>query len=153
SEAMGDEATAARAYGSIIDLYPARADLRRHAGARLARPVSAVPLAVATYAKTVASRPDHRSGHRVLGHGLLKAKRYREALEAIETGVSRMYPGGRFAGVGEVLREDLGLIAAAWLATDPGATVEVGAALARTNVALPRAPSTRFVLNWETDAN
>ena len=36
-EAKRDLETAARAYGSIIDLYPARADFRRFAGERLER--------------------------------------------------------------------------------------------------------------------
>ena len=37
SEARGDKAQAMRAYGSIIDLFPSRADLRRFAGERLER--------------------------------------------------------------------------------------------------------------------
>ena len=36
-EAKGSAATAARIYGSIIDLFPGRADMRRFAGERLAR--------------------------------------------------------------------------------------------------------------------
>ncbi len=36
-EARRADATAARVYGSIIDLFPGRADLRRFAGERLAR--------------------------------------------------------------------------------------------------------------------
>jgi len=36
-EALGDPDAAARAYGSIIDLFPGRADLRRFAGERLER--------------------------------------------------------------------------------------------------------------------
>ena len=36
-EAKGSLVTASRVYGSIIDLFPGRADMRRFAGERLAR--------------------------------------------------------------------------------------------------------------------
>jgi hypothetical protein len=52
-----------------------------------------------------------------------------------------------------VLREDLGVIAAAWLKKDPGRRPEVMHRLAKAGAALAARPSLRFVLNWETDAN
>lgn len=154
AEAAGDVATAARAYGSIIDLFPSRADLRRYAGARLERLGEAgIELAVDTFAKAVASRPDHPSSHRLYAYALLKAGRHQEAFEAIKAGVTRQYPLGRFRGVDRILREDMGLIAAAWIKADPSVAHTVRATLDGLNIALPRGPSTRFVINWETDAN
>src|SRR6185369_11770077 len=49
-EALGDKARAARAYGSIIDLFPSRADMRRYAGVRLehVRAADALSLAADT---------------------------------------------------------------------------------------------------------
>jgi tetratricopeptide (TPR) repeat protein len=153
-EAAGDLAGAARAYGSLIDLFPGRADLRRLAGERLERlGGGALELAVDTYAKAAADRPDHPSGHRLLGWALLRAGRPAEAFAALETGLAQSYPAGRFAGVDRVLSEDLGLIGAAWLRAEPARRGDVLARLAAHGAALDAEPSLRFVLTWETDAN
>ncbi|WP_437724865.1 AgmX/PglI C-terminal domain-containing protein [Sorangium sp. So ce861] len=154
-EAAGDAPGAARAYGSLIDLFPARADLRRFAGARLERlPADAgLDLAVDTYEKAREQRPDHPSSHRMLAFARLKRGEHAAAFDALAAGLERRYPPGRFAGVEGVLREDLGLIAAAWLKADPARRPTILARLAKAGAALERAPSLRFVLTWETDAN
>lgn len=153
-EAQGDAAAAARVYGSLIDLFPSRADIRRMAGERLERLGEAgLPLAIDTYAHAVEQRPDHPASHRLYAYALLKAGRHAEAFAALEAALDRSYPGGRFAGVERVLREDLGLVGAAWIAADPSVRTKVEAALGKRSVTLPTTRSTRFVLNWETDAN
>lgn len=153
-EARGQRDDAARAYGSLVDLFPSRADLRRMAGERLERlGGDALALAIDTYAHAVEQRPDHPSSHRLYAYALLKAGRHAEAFAAIEASLDRSYPGGRFAGVQQVLREDLGLIGAAWISVDPSQRKAVEASLTKHGATLPTTPSTRFVLNWETDAN
>ncbi len=153
-EAGGDPAGAGRAYGSIIDLFPTRADLRRLAGERLERlGQNGLALAIDTYRKAVAERPDHPSGHRLLAWALLRAGHFGDAFGALETGIDQKYPDGRFAGVDRVLREDLGLLAAAWLRAEPGRREEVLDRLRSHEAELEDQPSVRFVLTWETDAN
>jgi hypothetical protein len=153
-EAAGEPAAAARAYGSLIDLFPSRADLRRLAGERLERLGDAgLELAIDTYQKAVEQRPDHPAGHRLLAWALLGAGRVSEAFEALEKGLEQRYPGGRFAGVDRVLREDFGLIAAAWLRQEPARREELRGRLEAHGARLEREPSLRFVLTWETDAN
>ena len=153
-EADGDRAGAARAYGSLIDLFPRRADLRRLAGERLeALGKNGLPLAIDTYQKAVAERPDHPSGHRLLAWALLRAGRFSEAFEAMEKGLEQRYPSGRFAGVDRVMREDLGLLAAAWLRAEPGRRAELLDRLRARDARIETEPSVRFVLTWETDAN
>ena len=154
-EALGDAADAARAYGSIIDLFPGRADLRRFAGERLERVRGghALALAIDTYRKAVEQRPDHPAGHHLLGFALLKAGRPRAAFEALAVGAAQKYPDGRFAGVDRILREDLGLAAAAWTRAEPARTDEIRTRLARAGGTPETAASIRFILNWETDAN
>lgn len=153
-EASGERAAAARAYGSLIDLFPGRADLRRLAGERLERlGPEGLPLAIDTYQKAVLDRPDHPSGHRLLAWALLRAGRYGEAFAALEAGIEQRYPGGRFLGVDRVLREDLGLVGAAWLRAEPGKREQVLDRLRAHQARLETAPSVRFVLTWETDAN
>ncbi|MBL8636311.1 MAG: hypothetical protein JNM40_24010 [Myxococcales bacterium] len=152
-EALQQRKAAARAYGSIIDLFPGRADLRRFAGARLERLGDSNELAADTYAKAAANRPDHPSSHRMLAYALLKLGRYDEALEAIVAGATRSYPPGRFAGVPQILGEDVGLIAAAWARKEPQRRDEIERRLQGIGAQLAQGPSVRFVLSWETDAN
>ena len=153
-EAAGEKSGAARAYGSLIDLFPSRADLRRLAGERLERLGDAgLDLAIDTYRKAVLERPDHPSGHRLLAWALLRAGHTQQAFEAMEKGIEQHYPGGRFLGVDRVLREDLGLLAADWLRAEPKRRTEVLDRLRDHGAALETEPTLRFVLTWETDAN
>ena len=152
-EAAGDEAGAARAIGSMIDLYASRTDLRRAAGERLERLSSGQALAVDTYAVAVTQRPDHPSGHRLLAWALVRVKDWSAALEAIIAGLSAKWPDGRYPGVRRVLLEDLGLIAAGWRAAEPERAEEIDRRLTEAGGAWPKGPSLRLVLSWETDAN
>ena len=153
-EAAGDHKLAARAYGSIIDLFPSRADLRRFAATRLANlEEHGAKLSVDSLTRARTQRPDHLSVHRLLAYSLVRAGDYQGAFAAIEEGLSRRYPSGRFAGGERILREDLGIIAAAWRAADPKAAADISARLSKLGVSMAQEPSTRFVLNWETDAN
>jgi tetratricopeptide (TPR) repeat protein len=154
-EATKDLPRAARAYGSVIDLFPERADLRRFAGVRLERIAlaSALTLAIDDFGKAAEQRPDHPASHRMYAWALVKGGQYAKAFAAIEKGVQQRYPDGRFAEAGRILREDAGLIAAAWLKAEPGAAVQVKARLATLGATLEQSPSLRFVLTWETDAN
>lgn len=155
AEKAGDRSLAARSYGSIIDLFGFRADSRRFAGARLERlgDEASLALAVDTYAKAVEQRPDHPAGHRLLAFALVKERRFEAAFEACAKGLARDYPPGRFAGVKQILAEDLGLIAAAWQKAEPSRRDEIAKRLTDAHGTLESGPSLRFVLNWETDAN
>ncbi|HEU4408061.1 MAG TPA: VIT domain-containing protein [Polyangiaceae bacterium] len=154
-EAAGELESAARAYGSLIDLYPDRADLRRFAGARLEHLASSkgLPLAVDTFRKAAEQRPDHPSSHRLLAFALAKRGEYAAALDAALAGANRSYPAGRFRGVERILREDAGLLGAALVRAEPGRRAEVESKLREVGATIDDEPSLRFVLNWETDAN
>ncbi len=153
-EAKRDLKSAARVYGSIIDLFPSRADLRRFAGSRLEHlGESGLPLAVDTFTKAVAQRPDHVSSHRFLAMAQARQERYEEAFAALEKGLSRDYPSGRFAGWERILREDLQMIGAAWIARQPKEAGAIKARLQKFELAPAGKPSLRFIMTWETDAN
>jgi hypothetical protein len=154
-EASKDTATAARAYGSIIDLFPSSADLRRMAGERLERLAGEAPLSLSAddYAKAVADRPDHPSSHRMLAYALLKKRDYAGAFDAAAAGLAYHYPEGRYAGVDRILREDLGLVGAAWAAAEPARRDAILARVRSHGGTVETAPSLRFVLSWESDAN
>ena len=154
-EAAGEIATAARAYGSIIDLFPARADLRRFAGERLEhlKDAAAADLALDTFARARDERADHPASHRLLAFAELRRGHYQEAFTATFEGLEQPYPSGRFRGVDQILREDLGLVAAAWIKAEPKRREEILAKIAAAGGVVEDAPSLRFVLSWETDAN
>ncbi|HTE56783.1 MAG TPA: VIT domain-containing protein [Kofleriaceae bacterium] len=154
-EAKGDLRRAARAYGSLIDLFPQRADLRRFAGERLDRIADPAALALAadTYARAAEQRADHPSSHRLLAMALLKQGKHEQAFAALEHGLAQEYPDGRFAGVRQILAEDMGLVAAAWIRAEPARRAEIRARLRKAGGTSENQPSIRFVLHWETDAN
>jgi tetratricopeptide (TPR) repeat protein len=153
-EARKEPSSAARAYGSIIDLFPGRADLRRWAGERLERiGAGARELAIDSYRRAVADRPDHMTGHRLLAYALLRAGKHADAFAAILAGVAQKYPDGRFEGGDRILREDAGLIGAAYAASLPNKRGEIAAELGKRGLAIANGASTRFILYWETDAN
>lgn len=154
-EKLGDKTTAARAYGSLIDLFPGRADLRRFAGQRLERigGATALELAADTYAKAVEQRPDHPASHRLLAFARVKQGRLREAFDVLDKAIDVEYPDGRFAGVDRILREDLALVGAAWMRAVPRSREKILSRLAAAGATPEDQPSLRFVLLWETDAN
>jgi tetratricopeptide (TPR) repeat protein len=152
-EATKDVKSAARIYGSIIDLYPTRADFRRFAGERLER--LGAPnrdLVIDTYRRAVADRPDHVTGHRLLAYALLRAGDHAGAFAAILAGIDGKYPGGRFAGAARILQEDAGMIGAVY-AANGGKRDDITAELKKRSLALIEKPSTRFIMYWETDSN
>jgi len=155
AEALGDPGIAARAYGSIIDLFPSRADLRRFAGERLEHLSggSALDLAMDTFDKARADRPDHPASHRLAAFARLRKGDYAGAFDVMLAGLARRYPDGRFPGVDRILREDLGLIAAAWMKAEPARANDIMTRLKNAGGTIEDRPSLRFVLNWETDSN
>ena len=154
AEATGDLPLAARAYGSLIDLFPSQADDRRLAGARLeGLGGDALALAVDTFRQARAQRPDQPSSHRLLAYALVRAGQPGAALDVALEGVRQTYPTDRFRGVGPILREDAGIIAAAAIRQNPNTRADVVRRLAGTGVGLATGRSLRFVLSWETDAS
>jgi hypothetical protein len=158
SEARKDSSRAARAYGSIIDLFPERADLRRFAGQRLARLVTSaqsdvMPLLIDTYRKAVADRPDHPSSHRMLAYALARAGKFADAFAAIEAGVKQQYRSDSYRGVDRVFHDDVGIVASAWIASEPKLAAAITKRAEALGAKVANQPSTRFILYWETDAN
>ena len=151
-EAIGDRAAAARAYGSIIDLHPSRAEFRRFAGERLERiDDSARKLALDTYRRAAEDRPDQAHGHRLLAYALVRANDHAGAfaaiLKAVEAG-----RGSRAEGAHAVYARDAGMIGTAYIARG-AKRADVEARLGREGLALVSEPTTRFVVTWESDAN
>lgn len=156
-EANAEIEAAARAYGSIIDMFPERADMRRFAGSRLEHLGSVGGrLAIDSYRRARQQRPDHPSSHRLLAFALVHVGQAERAFDVLEAGLRRDWSSdfsGAFVGVEKVLREDLGLIAAVWIAAEPDRESEVLARLEQLGAEIETEPSLRFVLTWETGGN
>jgi tetratricopeptide (TPR) repeat protein len=157
AEAKGLTELAERAYGSIFELFPNRADLRRFAGERLerlsAKDPAALDLAIDTFQKALADRPDHPSSHRLLTFALVRKKLYSRAFDEAVAAARVDYEPGRFAGVGRILSEDIGLVGAAWAKAEPRLRGDILRRIREAGGVVEDQPSVRFVLNWETDAN
>ena len=153
--ATGDLRRAARAFGSIIDLFPARADLRRFAAGRLAslQERSALDLAIDSAWRAVEQRPDQPSGHHLLATFLLEAGRFEQAFAVLTQALDINFDR-RYLAADRILREDAALVAKAWAKSDPSRKEdELWRRLARLGARLEDGPSLRFVLTWESDAN
>ena len=152
--ALGRKVEAARVFGSILDLFASRADLRRYAGSRLqALGDEGLPLAIDSFEKAVEQRPDHVSSHRFLALALARNGDYPEAFSALEKGLAQKYPSGRFRSYERILKEDLGIIGAAWRKKAPELGEDIAKRLEAAKSELADDPSLRFILTWETDAN
>lgn len=151
-EAAGRPDAAARAYGSLVDLFPARADLRRFAAERIARTGVDLDVASDQLDKAAADRPDHPSAHHLAGIAHLSAGRFERAFDAFAAGVTQLRVSwGRFPGAQRILFEDLGLAAAAWRRAEPGHAARIEDRLRALGGAVEDGPSLRFVLVWESD--
>ncbi len=146
AEARGETLLAARAYASILDLYPNRAELLRAAGERLDRLRDARSLAIDAYRRAIAERPDQATSYRLLAFALVRAEQLDAALDALMTGAQKT----QVPAVRAVFREDRLLVEAAIVAKDPARRI---ALFGKTPPLLATRPSVRFVLTWETDAN
>jgi hypothetical protein len=155
AEARGAGGVAARAYGSIADLYPHRAELLRVSAERLDRldqregvigrtsAPETVRSSIALYRRALRDRPDHVTGYRLLAYALLRAGRGDEAFDVLLEGLRR-------ARDGRVLRQDARVIAAHLAARDPAQRARL---VERLGVPIATRPSLHVVLSWETDAN
>jgi tetratricopeptide (TPR) repeat protein len=152
--AAGDDKQAARAFGSILDLYPSRADMRRLAGNWLELlGAEGLALAADTYTVAMGQRPDHPSIYHQLSMVMVRIGRYEEALEVALKGITARRVSGRFEAVGRILQEDAQMIGSAWAAAEPKRKEAIVKQLAAHGLKLDSGRSIRFVLSWETDAN
>ncbi len=159
--AAGDLETSARAYGSLIDLHPGRADIRRFAG-NLLESLELEParaLALDDYAAAVEDRKDHPTGWLMRALAEARAGQYLTAATTLDQGLHAPRRSGNFPAWERTARELLAVIGAAALGPDAkdfdaGKDVDgVGAILRRNGVQPDVRAGTRLLLTWENDAN
>jgi TonB family protein len=110
ARAHGEPELAARAYGSLIDLFPGRAEFRRAAGQGLeSLGELGLGLAIDSYRKALALRPDHPAGHRLLAMARWRAGETAAARETLQHARQQPWLRNRFPGVEGVLADDVDL--------------------------------------------
>ena len=153
--AAGQDDDAARAYGSLIDLHPSRAETRRFAGALLEslEHERELELALDSYRKARALQPDHPTGYQVLAFALARHGDLQEAVEVLVDALGRTYAAGRFGDAVELMRADLASLAAAAIIADPSLRPAILSALVDTMVLPSAEVRDHFTLTWESDAS
>lgn len=153
-EATGLRGDAARAYGSLIDMFPSDAPMLRHASARLTAMGGDEGTALALDAARQAyeERPDHPSSHRTYAWALVAAAEYEQAFVILRDAAKQGF-APRYEGVNQILRDDAAVVAAKWATEVPGQADEIRTQARKAGIRVLRNPVTHFVLSWETDAN
>jgi tetratricopeptide (TPR) repeat protein len=153
--ASGKPDEAARAYGSLIDIQPMRAETRRFAGALLESvgTKEALALAIDSYRKARVLRPDHPVGYQALALALARHGEHREAVDVLVDALGRSYADDRFGDVLELMRRDLATLAAAAILADPDSRSDVLTQLVDTMIVPQACPRDWITLSWETDAS
>lgn len=147
-EKTGENAQAIRAYGSLIDYFPARADIRRWAAERILANKTHLWLSIDSLEKAVAQRSDHPSGHYLLAIAYWENQQYQQAIDTLQTAIKREFP--RFAEANRILTELLGL-----MLTSLQESHQLEKNLLNNTLSWDKVTQSelRFTLMWETDAN
>jgi tetratricopeptide (TPR) repeat protein len=149
--AARDDAEAARAYASLIELGPAKTELLQRAGLLLLR-ANRAKLAEAPLRKALEARPDRANGYRHLALLLWQGGRHGEAARVLESATKQQFPDW-YRDVQRVIREELGYVYRAWQKAAPSRREEIAERAHRYEVDLARTDALRITLVWETDAN
>lgn len=157
-EAIGEAALklnqntlAQRAFGSLVEIAPAKVELLQRAGLLLLR-ANAGTLSETPLRKALALRPDRVNTYRHLAFLLWQQNRLPEAAAVLEQATQQSFQGW-YGNVQRVVREELGYIYRAWMDADPSMADSLRKKANAMNIDLNRRDDFRATLVWETDAN
>lgn len=151
ADMRGDDAEAARAFASLIEVAPAKTELLQRAGLLLLRARRA-ELAETPLRKALEARPDRANGYRHLALMLWQSGRVEEAARVLESATRQNFPNW-YRDVHRVIREELGYVYRAWMKKEPARREEIAERAREHRVDLERRDALRVTLVWETDAN
>jgi hypothetical protein len=152
AEATGALALAARAYGSLIDLFPGQAELVRAGAVRLERlGADGLALALDGYARAAADRPDHLHGLRMWAWALARTGDLEGGFAILERALATH--ARHAADVSPALAADVVVLAAVIAAADATRRPALEARVTELGLAWAATSTTRAFLSWETDAN
>ncbi len=152
-QAAGHYKLAARAFASILDLYPSRADMHRLAAGYLS-PLGTIAAGLREHALRFAhdARPDHVHGIRLLAMELAMSGNEEKAivllLATLDKPADRLR---RLEQIRKLMRYEIGIIAAAWLAREPAKAETLKRILEPSGILVPMRSERYAVLSWESD--
>jgi tetratricopeptide (TPR) repeat protein len=147
---LGDKNTATRAYTSLIDYFPLRADIRRWAGEKLLA-IKEYEEAIDTLQIALKQRPDHPSTYHLLSTAYMLNKEYKNAAIIAVKGINYNFDG-RFSSVHSIMYDDLDLAYSLSLKSKEKEEDYFTKIKSQYKVKSLKT-EIRFVLVWETDAN
>lgn len=147
---MGDKPNTVRAYTSLVDYFPKRADIRRWAGEKLMS-IGEYDDAIDTLSHALTQRPDHPSSYHLLAIAYIKDKQYKNAAGVILKGINYQFDG-RFGAVHDIFYDDLDLAYSLAMKTD-SKDKEFFTKIKSEYKIKQLTKEIRFILVWETDAN
>ncbi len=147
---LGDKPNTIRAYTSLVDYFPKRADIRRWAGEKLMS-IGEYDDAIDTLNHALIQRPDHPSSYHLLAIAYIKDKQYKNAAAVTLKGINFQFDG-RFGAVHDILYDDLDLAYSLAMKTD-SKDKEYFTKIKSEYKIKQLTKEIRFILVWETDAN
>ncbi len=152
-QAAGHYKLAARAFASILDLYPSRADMHRLAAGYLS-PLGNIAAGLREHALRFAhdARPDHVHGVRLLAMELAMSGNEEKAIALLLATLDK--PADRLRRLEQIrklMRYEIGIIAAAWLAREPAKAERLKRILEPSGILVPMRSERYAVLSWESD--
>jgi hypothetical protein len=152
AESQGDIEEARRAYGSLIDLFPEDARLRRVASSRLERLSDPLAggLAIDSLEKALTLEGGRALTQRQLGWMWVKRGQYQKALDRLTAAVQAPKEDDGET-LPALLRQDIGMVARALLAQHPGVHASILRQLKLTGIPFSSEKLLRFVLMDESE--
>ncbi len=152
-ERTGNYGRAGRAFGSLIDLYPHRDDVRRFAARSLVRLGTAADrLSHDALQRAERLRPMHPTSARALAVDALARGHYEDAatlLAGLVEGAEPLNVEARGEGARSSLRAELGMVLAGWRLSRPEDAEAIATLSRRVGVALPRERTVLVALGWD----
>jgi tetratricopeptide (TPR) repeat protein len=108
SEKLGDRETAIRAYTSLIDFFPNRADMRRWAAERLLS-LNETSIAIDSLEKALALRPDHPTTYLLLANSYIQVEKYDQSLIILTKAFNINFPE-RYTAIKEIILDTIELV-------------------------------------------
>jgi tetratricopeptide (TPR) repeat protein len=150
-KANGQPQQAARAYSSLVELYPERADLMSFAGCLLGTVWGHRQSELECLSKAVKLQPEQPKGHLLKAYAQVRVGLLEDALQTLEKAYKTDFASHRSDELRNVIGEDLGMVAAALIAKEPSQKSRLMAKLKSLKLAIPSGPRVRCLLTWESE--
>ena len=149
---IGNMKEAGRAYASLIDLFPSRADIRRWSAQRLMELKNEQLLVIDCLKKALEQRKDHPSVFHMLAISLFANGQIKESINVLTEGLHQKF-NSRFGNVKRILKDDLNMILGTQQKYNFISQPIIQDIIRNYNLHPTTKTELRLIMTWETDAN